>query len=301
MRWGNCINFLKEYFPEESKSLYFNSGKKDIATTKWPGLAYCSNPLTVKNIWIKCYNKVGKDQFFFYEHSYIITQFYNKIKIKILPYLNLDKTNRAFQECFWSWALHRGINGAYKEFLETINNINIKSISNEQLFDLIYNTRYKYFTDNRYKMGLSTSERETLRPLLTISGLKEKEEQTNTMKYNENNKPLICMMTNSTCYKGTGTMKPLGILWHSTGANNKTLKRYVQPSENDNNYKQLLEIIGKNKYGNDWNHIYRKAGVNAWIGELANGEITSIQAMPWNYRPWGCGSGKKGSCNSGWI
>ena len=23
--------------------------------------------------------------------------------------------------------------------------------------------------------------------------------------------------------------------------------------------------------------------------------------MPWDYRPWGCGSGKKGSCNSGWI
>ena len=23
--------------------------------------------------------------------------------------------------------------------------------------------------------------------------------------------------------------------------------------------------------------------------------------MPWNYRPWGCGSGKKGSCNNGWI
>jgi len=23
--------------------------------------------------------------------------------------------------------------------------------------------------------------------------------------------------------------------------------------------------------------------------------------MPWNYRPWGCGSGAKGSCNNGWI
>jgi hypothetical protein len=23
--------------------------------------------------------------------------------------------------------------------------------------------------------------------------------------------------------------------------------------------------------------------------------------MPWNYRPWGCGSGSKGSCNNGWI
>ena len=23
--------------------------------------------------------------------------------------------------------------------------------------------------------------------------------------------------------------------------------------------------------------------------------------MPWNYRPWGCGAGKRGSCNNGWI
>jgi hypothetical protein len=23
--------------------------------------------------------------------------------------------------------------------------------------------------------------------------------------------------------------------------------------------------------------------------------------MPWDYRPWGCGSGKNGSCNNGWI
>ena len=23
--------------------------------------------------------------------------------------------------------------------------------------------------------------------------------------------------------------------------------------------------------------------------------------MPWNYRPWGCGKGSKGTCNDGWI
>jgi len=23
--------------------------------------------------------------------------------------------------------------------------------------------------------------------------------------------------------------------------------------------------------------------------------------MPWNYRPWGCGTGSSGSCNDGWI
>ena len=47
------------------------------------------------------------------------------------------------------------------------------------------------------------------------------------MKYSEKNKPLCCMMTQSTCYQGTRTMTVKGILWHSTGANNPTLKRYV--------------------------------------------------------------------------
>ena len=75
------------------------------------------------------------------------------------------------------------------------------------------------------------------------------------MKYNENNKPLICMMTQSTCYKGTSTMTPKGVLWHSTGANNPTLKRYVQPDDNATNKSELIALIGKNNNGNDWNHI----------------------------------------------
>ena len=123
----------------------------------------------------------------------------------------------------------------------------------------------------------------------------------NKMKYNSNNKPLVCMQTNSTCYKGTRTMTVLGVLWHSTGANNPNLKRYVQPSSNDANYSKLMELLGKNSYGNDWNHIEHQAGLNCWIGKLADGTVTTVQTMPWNYRPWGCGSGSKGSCNSGWI
>ena len=52
------------------------------------------------------------------------------------------------------------------------------------------------------------------------------------MKYSGNNKPVVCMMTQSTCYKGTKKMNVKGVLWHSTGANNPTLKRYVQPDDN---------------------------------------------------------------------
>lgn len=121
------------------------------------------------------------------------------------------------------------------------------------------------------------------------------------MKYNANNKPLVCMQTNSTCYKGTSKMTVKGVLWHSTGANNPWLKRYVQPSDNAADRAKMLELIGKNAYGNDWNHISRQAGLNCWVGKLADGTVATVQTMPWDYKPWGCGSGSKGSCNNGWI
>lgn len=123
----------------------------------------------------------------------------------------------------------------------------------------------------------------------------------NNLKYNNNNKPLVCMQTQSTCFKGTSQMKVLGVLWHSTGANNKTLKRYVQPSDNDPNKALLLNKLGVNTNYNDWNHISIQAGLNAWIGTLADGTVTTVQTMPWDYRPWGCGSSFRGSCNNGWI
>lgn len=117
------------------------------------------------------------------------------------------------------------------------------------------------------------------------------------MKYNEKNKPLVCMMTQSTCYKGTRKFTPKGVLWHSTGANNPTLKRYVQPDDNASDRAEWLAKLGKNQYNNDWNHINRQAGLNFWIGKLADGTVTAVQTMPFDYRPWGCGSGSKGSCN----
>ena len=93
-------------------------------------------------------------------------------------------------------------------------------------------------------------------------------------------------------------MQIKGVLWHSTGANNPFLKRYVQPT-NDND--KILSILGKNTAKNDWNHISLQAGVNAFIGKLANGSVTTVQTLPWDMRPWGCGKGKKGTCNDHWI
>ena len=121
------------------------------------------------------------------------------------------------------------------------------------------------------------------------------------MKYSNSNKPIVCMMTQSTCYRETYTMEVKGVLWHSTGVNNPTIRRYVQPDDNASNRSALLRLIGTNPNKNDWNHSYVDAGLNAWIGKLADGSIATVQTMPWNYRPWGCGSGFRGSCNSGWI
>ena len=121
------------------------------------------------------------------------------------------------------------------------------------------------------------------------------------MKYTDKNPPLKLLLTNSTCYKGTGRMTPVGVLIHSTGAVNPNLKRYVQPTDDEPDRNQWLSLLGVNANKNDYNHQYRKMGVNAWIGKLADGSVASIQTLPWDYRPWGCGSGKNGSCNSGWI
>ena len=92
-----------------------------------------------------------------------------------------------------------------------------------------------------------------------------------------------------------------GILWHSTGCNNSTLRRYVQPSANDPKYNELMQLIGKNAYNNDWNDPNLKVCVNAFIGKLADNSVTTLQTLPWNWTPYGCGTGKYGSCNNGWI
>ena len=101
----------------------------------------------------------------------------------------------------------------------------------------------------------------------------------------------------SSWYKGTTTGVPVGICFHDTGCNNNTLKRYVQPNDDDVNRAEMLAKIGTNYNKNDWNHKAVSAGVNAWIGLLADGSIATVQAGPWDYRPWGVGSGINGSLN----
>ena len=100
------------------------------------------------------------------------------------------------------------------------------------------------------------------------------------------------LATNNECYQRAVAIKPCGIMVHSTGANNPNLKRYVQP---DNG------MIGVNNAGNHFN-TYRPGGrqvcVHAFIGKDKNGNIATCQTLPWNYRGWHSGVGRKGSANN---
>lgn len=106
-----------------------------------------------------------------------------------------------------------------------------------------------------------------------------------------------CIMTGSSCYQRTSSSDKTGIVVHSTGCNNKTIKRYVQPLKSDESYAEIIADIGVNELGNDWNHIEVKKGVHAWIGENANGIIETYVVLPYEKDAWGVGNGDKGSFN----
>ena len=91
------------------------------------------------------------------------------------------------------------------------------------------------------------------------------------------------ILTNNACYKAGKTIKPKGIMVHSTGANKPWLKRYVGPDDG---------LLGKNQYNNHWNQDKpggRQVCVHAFIGKLADGSIATYQTLPWNHRGWHAG------------
>lgn len=100
-----------------------------------------------------------------------------------------------------------------------------------------------------------------------------------------------CDLSSSWWWKNSKTNSlPVGICWHDTDAGNTSIKRYVQPADNDPNREELLKILGKNQYNNDWNHATRKAGVNAFIGKLADGSIATCQTSGFTRAPIAAGT-----------
>lgn len=88
------------------------------------------------------------------------------------------------------------------------------------------------------------------------------------------------ILTKNECYTLGRKIKPLGIMWHSTGANNPNLKRYVQPDDGN---------LGYNSLGNHWNQP-RPEGIqiccHAFIGKDKNGDVATYQCLPWDQRGW---------------
>lgn len=102
---------------------------------------------------------------------------------------------------------------------------------------------------------------------------------------------LKCILTENDCYKTNEWIAVKGVMIHSTGANNPTLKRYVQPLESAPDYDELISLIGYNRNANDWNRPDVGACVHGFIGKLADGSIAAIQTLPWTMRGWHAGDG----------
>lgn len=154
--------------------------------------------------------------------------------------------------------------------------------------------RHVYKLNSSKIYGYGTPRWELLEPVIPSEPAQDEEEE----KYDPLDfHPIVCMMHHSTCYQQTTKMKIKGVLWHCTGANNPWIKRYVQPDDDAPDRDELLALFGVNQYHNDWNHKEVWAGLNAWIGKLADGSTATVQTMPWDFKPWGCGGG----CNDGWI
>ena len=109
-------------------------------------------------------------------------------------------------------------------------------------------------------------------------------------------KIIECLHTDSRCYKAAQPALPIGIVVHSTGVKNPTMKRWVQPSRGDPNYNELIAQIGKNGNGNSWNRDVKKSA-HYVIGKLANGTVGTAYILPEDFCAWAIGSGKKGSYN----
>ena len=96
--------------------------------------------------------------------------------------------------------------------------------------------------------------------------------------------------TKNDCYIAKQPMTPVGIVLHSTGANNPNLKRYVD----------CRSECGINWYNNHWNNPLSKIGdvcVHSFIGYDKNYDVRVANILPYDYACWGCGSGKYGSYN----
>ena len=87
------------------------------------------------------------------------------------------------------------------------------------------------------------------------------------------------LLTHNDCYLRGRTIRPRGVMVHSTGANNPWLRRYLAPDDG-----RLGTPSPRH-----WNQSGVGACVHAMIGKAADGSVCTYQTLPWNMRGWHCG------------
>ena len=118
---------------------------------------------------------------------------------------------------------------------------------------------------------------------------------------------LECLLIENDCYKKyhLNSIVPTGITVHSTDYAGKVLKRFVQPASGQTvglmdgdtvvNADQMIQILGKNIYGNSWNRGGVEACVHAFLGKLADESYAVCKTLEYTQPCWGGAFGTKGS------
>ena len=96
-----------------------------------------------------------------------------------------------------------------------------------------------------------------------------------------------CLLTENDCYRAGRTIRPRGVMIHSTGANNPWLHRYVAPDDG-----RLGAPSSRH-----WNQPGLSVCAHAFVGRLADGAVACYQTLPWTTRGWHAGRGRLGSAN----
>ena len=87
------------------------------------------------------------------------------------------------------------------------------------------------------------------------------------------------LLTHNDCYLRGRTIRPRGVMVHSTGANNPWLRRYLASDDG-----RLGTPSPRH-----WNQSGVGACVHAMIGKTADGSVAVYQTLPWTMRSWHCG------------
>lgn len=96
-------------------------------------------------------------------------------------------------------------------------------------------------------------------------------------------------LTKNDCYIRQKHLNVRGVMWHSTGANNPLVSRYVPGNaelgvNTNGNHWNMSNVEAKQKFGQKLNKC-----VHAFIGLFSDGEVGTVQTLPWGIQGWHAG------------